>query len=275
MTENIWILKPWLTDTPEEWYITVNNLIQQYKPKTMCDFSKGTSIDFVYESNKLENTLPKGTHKEMQQILEDIYDNPPGPEQYITWDAEGDPKTSPQLIQHMQALTYIINLKDEILTTDIIKTLHLILMKNSTNSDGTFTLSGEYRKTACHNGAGTTYPPSSCNFELHLQYILNNWNNNKTDNWIVDASKLYSDILKLHPFENGNGRTSRLLLAYIGIKNGLRFPLILSSGHSKSKEHCRKAIISSYYDNCKELNTLILCSVYKQLFNYKVNVEFI
>lgn len=51
------------------------------------------------------------------------------------------------------------------------------------------------------------------------------------------ASWLHYNVVSLHPFEDGNGRISRLLWCYSLMRDGLPFPAVLTSGHKKSQKH--------------------------------------
>ncbi len=42
--------------------------------------------------------------------------------------------------------------------------------------------------------------------------------------------------------ENGNGRLVRLLAAYAGMANGVPFPMHLSNGHSKVRQHYQQVL---------------------------------
>ena len=52
------------------------------------------------------------------------------------------------------------------------------------------------------------------------------------------ATDLFGNIIYIHPFEDGNGRICRLILAHVLIQTKCcLFPVILSSFHRSGKKH--------------------------------------
>lgn len=78
------------------------------------------------------------------------------------------------------------------------------------------------------------------------------------------AGWLYFKIVSLHPFEDGNGRISRLLWCYSLMKDGLPFPCVLTSGHRKSQKHlvaCLRKDSDLFYTRHPHITTLTVVSV--------------
>lgn len=268
-----WLMKrPWLTDDPAQLLSDLSGKILAYKnsnKELKTEFEYNSSLLYIYDSNELEGTLPGEDEPIIKQKIKEIYNTPPGPEINEPWLEDGNPKSEPQLLQHLQALRYVMLTELE-LSPDMIKAVHFQLMKNSVYENRPLR-AGQCRTTACH--AGMHQYPSPQLLEAGLVSICQEFEYSKK-HWVQRASEFYSDFLMLHPFENGNGRTARLLLSFIARKNGITFPLVLSSGHDKSKSHCNRAIIRGYYDGRKELNTLVLVSVTTQLDNFLINKRF-
>ena len=65
----------------------------------------------------------------------------------------------------------------------------------------------------------------------------------KKDDPIMADANLFGKIINTHPFEDGNGRICRLMLAHIlmQIKCCL-FPVILSSFYRHGRRHCVRAV---------------------------------
>ena len=65
----------------------------------------------------------------------------------------------------------------------------------------------------------------------------------KNDNPIMAATNLFGNIINIHPFEDGNGRICRLILAHVLIQmKCCLFPVILSSFHRHGRRHYITAV---------------------------------
>ena len=95
------------------------------------------------------------------------------------------------------------------------------------------------------------------------------------------AANLSYDFLTIHPFGDGNGRMSRLLINYILLKYGLPFPCSLGYGHYQSPRYnYNRCLKKARYSEGRprELSTLILFCVYASwselLDNYRLCVGY-
>ena len=65
----------------------------------------------------------------------------------------------------------------------------------------------------------------------------------KKDDLIMAATNLFGNIINTHPFEDGNGRICRLILAHVLIQmKCCLFPVILSSFHRRGRRHYIRAV---------------------------------
>ena len=72
----------------------------------------------------------------------------------------------------------------------------------------------------------------------------NNWNNY---NPIIKASLLHGELVKIHPFVDGNGRCARLILNMVLMKNGYVPIVIKKEDRLHYYETLDKAHISNDY----------------------------
>lgn len=89
-----------------------------------------------------------------------------------------------------------------------------------------------------------SFPSHEC-IPSGMDKILSDYNKKAADpnHDMYDlASWLLLKFVTLHPFEDGNGRMCRLLWCYSLMKDGLPFPLTISSGHPGAHHHYVKEI---------------------------------
>ena len=216
----------------------------------MRSFTRDKSISLVFNSNRLENTLPIGLkHSNTYKILKDMSLD----SAWNSNDKLGNKKC--QLIQHLKAYKYMMSLKK--LTLEGILKTHDILMLGAVLDDGSPILNGNFRTFGVNNGV-----------ENYMSYKLVEENLERLVAWYGDvdkadpidvAYKLFWKFLNIHPFEDGKGRIVRLLVAYHMCSSGTPFPVCVTSGKRRSRKHYYDAIKREdlLYCFCTDLYTLI------------------
>ena len=87
---------------------------------------------------------------------------------------------------------------------------------------------------------------------LMMDYIYN-YNNDEQDIF-TKVARYHIEFEKIHPFEDGNGRTGRLLINYELIKNNLPPVVIEKEGRVKYFEFLRNNDIKGFAEWLKELS---------------------
>ncbi len=231
-----------------------NEMLADWKTKhdvatdpTKCTHHRQNMLDFVWESNVLEDTLPSHLNP-----------NDPHYNDYICSDVA--------LQHHLEAMEFAFRFPFETLTEHFVKKIHFLMMTGKVNEHGMSINAGEYRKMSvmagdhrfpCHESVGES-----------MENIVDRHNSEQSkpnhDPYRL-ASNLFFDVVSVHPFEDGNGRTSRILWAYSLAKDGLPFVPVLGSEHAKkSQKHLVKCITKDrcmFYGDRRHLTTLTLDSV--------------
>ena len=240
---------------------------------------KKFAVDFVYLSNKLEDTLPQGTNEaKLTELLSEKYYS-----DMSDSDSAGDvlQPGGRQLIQHLQAFKLLCQKRGDNntfpeLTEELIQEVHSVMMRGLKTELGEAVHAGCYRKITVHAGQHV-YPSHEC-IPANMAKIVKEYE--KTSSQPHDmyqlASWLHYNVVTLHPFEDGNGRISRLLWCYSLMRDGLPFPAVLTSGHKRSQRHLvqclqrdRKYVVSNH----PHLTTLTVVSVHRawKVWNESVN----
>ena len=141
-----------------------------------------------------------------------------------------------QMINCMRAWNYLQKTSGLALNTEIIKQTHKIMMEDEKD-----VLVGEYRKSPVFAGYHTFAP--ACQIKRYMEDAIFGFHKTKKDDPIMAATNLFENIIKIHPFENRNGRICSLILAHVLIQmKCCLFPVILSSFHRRGRRHYIRAV---------------------------------
>jgi len=172
-------------------------------PITLSSYEKDFELTFTHNSTAIEgNTL---TLMETKVVLEDGV-------------AIGGKELREiyEVINHKKAYGYVKKCISEKKTLDenIVKDLHAILTEN-------IIAGGIYRNEEVRiSGAGFTPPAGN---EMYMQ-IKNFYEDLKIKEKELNAIELdawtHAEFVRIHPFVDGNGRTSRLIMNYQLLKSG-------------------------------------------------------
>jgi Fic family protein len=188
--------------------------IDQYRP-----FSKGLAdslhkkliVEWTYNSNAIEgNTL---TLSETKVVLEGITIGGKSMVEHL------------ETINHREAILFIEDLisNKEPLSEWNIKNIHALILKEIDYN------AGKYRRENVVISGAKHIPPKHYEVGDLMQKLIMEYQNI----WgglhpVVRATLLHGEFVKIHPFMDGNGRTSRLLLNFELMKNGYT-PVIIKN----------------------------------------------
>ena len=132
-----------------------------------------------------------------------------------------EPREIYEAINHKKALEYMIKVlkKESILDERFIKKINEIINENIKFVKG-------YRKVQVFIRGSEYVPPSPEKIVNLMNYFIYNYNNSNES--IFDKiARYHIEFEKIHPFEDGNGRTGRLLLNYELIKENIA-PVVIN-----------------------------------------------
>lgn len=163
---------------------------------TLSSYEKDFELKFTHNSTAIEgNTL---TLMETKVVLEDGV-SIGGKELREIY----------EVINHKKAYEYVKKCiaENKPLTENIVKDLHAILTEN-------IIVGGIYRNQEVRiSGAGFT-PPAGNEMYMQIKGFYEELNNKSDLNPIELAAWTHAEFVRIHPFIDGNGRTSRLLMNY-------------------------------------------------------------
>ena len=172
-------------------------------PVTLSSYEKDFELTFTHNSTAIEgNTL---TLMETKVVLEDGV-------------AIGGKELREiyEVINHKKAYGYVKKCisENKALDENIVKDLHAILTEN-------IIVGGIYRNEEVRiSGAGFT-PPAGSEMYMQIKAFYEDLKiKEKELNPIELAAWIHAEFVRIHPFVDGNGRTSRLIMNYQLLLNG-------------------------------------------------------
>lgn len=171
--------------------------IRKRNSKNLFDnFNKAFEIDYTHNSTAIEgNTL---SLIETKVLLEDKISvgNKSLREIY-------------EVVNHDKAFAYIKKCISECkpLDENIVKDIHSILMEN-------ILVGGVYRNVEVRITGAKHKPPAPSEMYYQIKDFFNQLNLKSDFNSVELAAWTHAEFVKIHPFVDGNGRTSRLIMNY-------------------------------------------------------------
>lgn len=120
-----------------------------------------------------------------------------------------------EILNHDNAFQYLKNCVSEDLTLNenIIKELHALLMDR-------IMIGGIYRNVGVYISGAAHTPPFPSEMYSQIKNFYLELTERKFENVIELAAWTHSEFVRIHPFVDGNGRTSRLIMNYQLMANG-------------------------------------------------------
>ncbi len=211
------------------------DIIENKKNIYLKELKKIATIESIGSSTRIEGAVL--TDIEIKQLLKDIK---------IT---KFETRYQQEVIGYYEALSIILDNYDKIpITENYVKQLHKILL-NKSNKDTRHR--GEYKIGS--NAVVAKYPdgtektifnttePFLVNKEMSELFDWTNTNLNKGEiHPLIVTTFFVYEFLSIHPFQDGNGRLSRLLTTILLMKNGYQFVQYISFEHiieARKKEY--------------------------------------
>lgn len=193
-------------------------------------------IEYTYESNRIEgNTL---TLQETALVVN-----------------EGVTISGKSMREHLEAInhTEAINYIKDIAKQDIeisertIKEIHALILHGIDRENA-----GRYRTVPVMISGSTHMPPQPYLIEKQMEDFMlcfQQMENEKVHPVLI-AAYLHDELVRIHPFIDGNGRTSRLLMNLYLLRNG--YVIITLKGSNDAKVNYYMALEKSHTEHLPE-----------------------
>ena len=173
-----------------------------------------TQVDLTYNSNHIEGS--RLTHEQTRFIFETN-----------TVGVEGEAVRVDDIIEttnHFRCIDLVIDRAEERLSEGLIKELHALLKRGTSDSGKAWFAVGEYKCLPNEVGGNDTVAPEDV--PRAMRALLKEYNDIKRKSFedIIDFHQRFEAI---HPFQDGNGRVGRLVMFKECLANGF-VPFIIT-----------------------------------------------
>ena len=191
------------------------------------------AIEYTYESNRIEgNTL---TLQETELVVNEG----------VTI-AGKSMREHLEAINHAEAIDYIKDFaKNGIeISERTIKEIHALVLHGINRENA-----GRYRSVPVMISGSTHVPPQPYLLEKQMEDFIIKFREMEAEkvHQVLIAAFLHDELVRIHPFIDGNGRTSRLLMNLYLLRNG--FTLVALKGNNEEKISYYKALEASHTEN--------------------------
>lgn len=154
-----------------------------------------------------------------------------------------------EAINHAQAVEYIKDIaRQEIeISERTIKEIHALVLHGINRENA-----GRYRTVPVMIAGSTHMPPQPYLIEKQMEDFMIEYRKMelKKVHPVLIATYLHDELVRIHPFIDGNGRTSRLLMNLYLLRNG--YTLVALKGSNEDKISYYKALEKSHVEHKPE-----------------------
>ena len=209
-------------------------------PEVVRNLHEDTVLRWTYHSNAIEgNTL---TLKETKVALEGITVGGKTMREHF------------EAMNHKEAILLVNDLvsKEVLLSESIIKSIHQLILKNIDEKNA-----GMYRKNNVLISGARHIPPGTLQLHDQMRDFIQWYESDAQSLHPVErAAHVHCEFVKIHPFVDGNGRTSRLLMNLELMKDGFPPAILRLEQRLAYYESLDEAHVEGHYDSFLTLITI-------------------
>ena len=193
-------------------------------------------IEYTYESNRIEgNTLT------LQETALVVYEG-------VTISGKSM-REHLEAINHAEAISYIKDIakQDIEISERTIKEIHALILHGIDRENA-----GRYRTVPVMISGSTHMPPQPYLIEKQIEDFILRFKQMEAEKVhpVLIAAYLHDELVRIHPFIDGNGRTSGLLMNLYLLRHG--YVIITLKGSNDAKVNYYKALDMSHTEQLPE-----------------------
>ena len=245
--------KGFIIDLPKDYFDKVDNMKKELDNKrplpkeTLRTLKESINLEWTYNSNGIEgNTL---TLRETQVVLEGVTVGGKTLKEHL------------EAINHEKAILYLETIVKEKnpITEWNIKNIHRLILKDIDDKNA-----GRYREENVMIKGASHVPPDYLKVPELMEKLIVNYGTWKSYHPIIKAALLHGELVKIHPFIDGNGRTSRLLMNLDLMNSGYNPVIIKKKDRLEYYEALDKAHTTGNYTDFVKLVTKLEIDMLKK-----------
>jgi Fic family protein len=198
--------------------ILLNRLREERQMKLKGGIYHFTQIKLCYNSNRIEGS--QLTEEQTRYIYETNTISADG----------GNVMNVDDIIEarnHFACFNYILDCAEEPLSEGVIKEIHRILKSSTSDAEKDWFKVGDYKTMPNIVGDRETTPPSRVQEAVRRQLVEYSQKGSVS---LEDIIRFHYAFESIHPFQDGNGRTGRLIMFKECLKNNI-VPFIIDEEH--------------------------------------------
>lgn len=215
--------------------------------ETLKSLRESVNLEWTYNSNGIEgNTL---TLRETQVVLEGITVGGKSIKEHL------------EAINHEKAILFLDDLvkENDPINEWNIKSIHQLVLRDIDNENA-----GRYRKENVTIKGATHIPPDYLKVPELMEKLILTYDTWSEYHPIIQAALLHGELVKIHPFIDGNGRTSRLFMNLVLMNKGYNPVIIKKESRLKYYEALDTAHTTGNYTDFVKLVTKLEVEMLKK-----------
>lgn len=234
--------KQYIVNLEDSYFNEVDEKLEKLNKKrplssgTMNSLKESNILDWTYNSNAIEgNTL---TLRETKVVLEGITIGGKSVVEHL------------EVLNHKEAILYLEELVNEesILSEWDIKNIHGIILKEIDKANA-----GVYRKENVIISGAEHIPVDHMKVSEEMEKLILEYEEWNDLHPLVKSAFLHGEFVFIHPFVDGNGRCSRLIMNFEAMKNGYLPIIIRKEKRIEYYDALEKAAITRDYTDFVKL----------------------
>jgi Fic family protein len=230
---------------------TLKTRLQHVRPldcEALNKIKSALEIEYTFESNRIEgNTL---TLQETALVVSEG----------VTVGGKSM-KEHLEAINHAQAIEFIkeIAISNMDITERTVKEIHALILHGINREQA-----GQYRNVPVMIVGSRHVPPQPYLIVPQMEQFIRDYNSLQDSGThpVLIAAFLHDELVKIHPFIDGNGRTSRLLMNLYLLSKG--YTITTLKGDNEAKQAYYTALEQSHVDSDRKPFNLLVANAVKQ-----------